>query len=73
VIHIGGVSLAGPAAKFFFTANSCTDETTFLTVLSALEDTFIAAYMAAVNVQANATAATIAALANDFPGALAKP
>ena len=45
---VGGTSLAGPAPKFFFPTGSFTDQHTFLSVLSALEDAFIGAYLAAV-------------------------
>ena len=45
---VGGSSLAGPAPKFFFPSDSFTVQHTFLAVLSALEDAFIGAYLAAV-------------------------
>ena len=45
---VGGSSLAGATPKFFFPTSSFTDQHTFLAVLSALEDAFIGAYLAAV-------------------------
>ena len=45
---VGGTSLAGPAPKFFFPTGSFKNQHTFLAVLSALEDAFIGAYLAAI-------------------------
>ena len=45
---VGGKSLAGPMPKFFFPSDSFTVQHKFLAVLSALEDAFIGAYIAAV-------------------------
>lgn len=45
---VGGTSLTGPGPKFFFPAGTFTNQHTFLAVLSALEDAFIGAYLAAI-------------------------
>lgn len=45
---VGATSLAGPSPKFFFPAGTFDKQATFLAVLAALEDAFVAAYLAAV-------------------------
>jgi len=45
---VGAKSLAGPTPKFFFPAGTFENQATFLAVLAALEDAFVAAYLAAV-------------------------
>jgi hypothetical protein len=45
---VGAQSLAGPSPKFFFPAGTFANEATFLAVLAALEDAFVAAYLAAI-------------------------